>query len=72
MEVGSPEFSNLIHDLAGRIDDPTDIIDIARRAGISMSILRSGGSQSPLNLWTAVLTRAIRDGKVERLVAEAS
>jgi Effector-associated domain 1 len=71
VKIGSPEFSDLIHNLAARIDDPTDIIDIARRAGIRMSSLRSGGSQSPLSLWTAILTQAVRDGKVERLIAEA-
>lgn len=71
MKIGSVEYSELIHDLARRIDDPTEIIDIARRAGIRMSLLRSGGSQSPLSLWTTILTRAVRDGKVERLIAEA-
>jgi hypothetical protein len=71
VKIGSPEFSNLIHNLAERIDDPTDVTDTARRAGIKMSSLRSGGSQSPLSLWTTILTQAVRDGKVERLVAEA-
>jgi hypothetical protein len=70
MEIGSPEFTNVIHDLAQRVDDPTDIVDSARRAGIKMSLLRVSGSQTPLNLWTAILTRAVRDGKVERLMAE--
>lgn len=71
VKIGSPGFSSLIHHLAERIDDPTDITDTARRAGIRMSALRSGGSQSPLSLWTVILTQAVRDGKVERLVAEA-
>lgn len=72
VKMGSSEFSDLIHNLAERIDDPTDIIDTARRAGIRMSSLRSGGSQSPLSLWTAILTQAVNDGKVERLIAEAN
>jgi hypothetical protein len=72
LQIGSPEFSDLIHNLAERIDDPTSIIDTARRAGLKMSSLRSGGSQSPLSLWTAILTQAVRDGKVERLIAEAN
>jgi hypothetical protein len=72
LQIGSPEFSDLIHSLADRIDDPIDIIDIARRAGVKMSSLRSGGSQSPLSLWTAILTQAVRDGKVESLIAEAN
>lgn len=71
VKIGSPEFSDLIHDLAERIDDPVDILDIAKRAGIRMSSVRSGGSQSPLSLWTAVLTQAVRDGKVGRLINEA-
>ena len=70
MEIGSAEFSDLIHDLAQRVDDPSDIVDSARRAGIKMSLLRTSGSQTPLNLWTAILTRAVRDGKVNRLTAE--
>ena len=70
MEIGSAEFANLIHNLAERVDDPIDIIDSARRAGIKMSLLRSGGAQTPLSLWTAILTRAVRDGKVDRLIAE--
>jgi hypothetical protein len=52
MEVGSAEFAALIHKLAEEIDDPTDIVDDARRAGIRMSLLRIGGSQTPLSLWT--------------------
>lgn len=71
MQIGSTEFADLIHKLAQQVDDPTDIIDTARRAGIKMSLLRSGGSQTPLNLWTAILTRAVRDGKVDRLISEA-
>jgi hypothetical protein len=71
MEIGSTEFTNLIHDLAELIDEPIDIADIARRSGIKMSLLRTGGAQTPLSLWTSVITRAVRDGRVDRIVAEA-
>jgi hypothetical protein len=71
LKVGSPEFAELIHELVDQIDDPVDITDAATRAGIKMSLARTGGPQTPLNLWTAVLTRAVRDGVVDRLMGEA-
>lgn len=70
--IGSPDFSSLAHELAGQVDDPVDILDAARRAGIRMGSLRSSGAQTPLNLWTAVLTRAVRDGCIDRLRAEVA
>jgi hypothetical protein len=71
MEIGSTEFADLIHALAKRIDDPVDITDTAKRAGLRMELVRTGGTQTPLNLWTAILTRAVKDGRVEQLMAEA-
>jgi hypothetical protein len=68
--AGSPEFADLVHELAAAIPDAVRIDGIGARAGVSQNFVRQGFVDA-VDRWQAVLAQAIEDGVDTRVCQEA-
>jgi hypothetical protein len=60
----------LVEEFAHSIPKQESIMDIAVRAGLPRDMIRT--EPSPVALWTAVLERAVDEGRIDALLAEVT